>query len=59
MDGTPSATTTGCGNDGGLWTPDLKKNEWLIDIDLMVKFSAANKLLKQRRTLPGAALFIR
>jgi hypothetical protein len=38
MDGTPSATTTGCGNDGGLWTPDLKKNEWLLDIDLMVKF---------------------
>ena len=37
-DGTPSATTTGCGNDGGLWTPNLKKNEMLIDIDLMVKF---------------------
>ena len=38
MDGTPSSTSTGCGNDGGLWTPDLKKNEWLMDIDLMVKF---------------------
>lgn len=38
MDGTPSATATGCGNDGGLWTPNLKKNEMLIDIDLMVKF---------------------
>jgi len=38
MDGTPSATTTGCGADGGVWYPNLQKREWLIDIDLMVKF---------------------
>jgi hypothetical protein len=38
MDGTPSVTATGCGNDGGLWSPDLRKREWLIDIDVLVKF---------------------
>ena len=38
MDGTPSLTATGCGNDGGLWNPNLQKREWLMDIDLMVKF---------------------
>lgn len=38
MDGTPSLTATGCGNDGGLWTPDLRKREFLLDIDLLVKF---------------------
>jgi len=37
-DGTPSATTTGCVNDGGLWSPNLKKNEVLIDVDPRVKF---------------------
>jgi hypothetical protein len=37
-DGTPSATVNGCGNDGGTWFPNLQKREWLIDIDLMVKF---------------------
>jgi hypothetical protein len=26
------------GGHGGLWTPDLRRNESLIDIDLMVKF---------------------
>ncbi|MBV8729213.1 MAG: outer membrane beta-barrel protein [Acidobacteriia bacterium] len=38
MDGAPSVTPTGCGNDGGLWTPNLRKREFLIDIDLLVKF---------------------
>jgi hypothetical protein len=38
MDGTPSLTATGCGNDGGLWTPNLRKREFLVDIDLLVKF---------------------
>jgi hypothetical protein len=38
MDGTPSAAINGCGNDGGTWFPDLRRDESLIDIDLMVKF---------------------
>jgi hypothetical protein len=42
MDGTASGSTTLssglCGNDGGVWFPDLRKQEWLIDADLMVKF---------------------
>ncbi len=38
LDGTPSATINGCGNDGGTWFPDLRKNEFLIDFDIMVKF---------------------
>jgi hypothetical protein len=36
-DGTPSATTTGCGNDGGLWQPDLRKQERRWIFSLMVK----------------------
>ena len=36
-DGTPSATTTGCGNDGGLWRPDLVKQERRWIFSLMVK----------------------
>jgi hypothetical protein len=27
-----------CANDGGVWHPDLRKDEVLLDIDLMVKF---------------------
>jgi hypothetical protein len=38
MDGTSAAYNTGCGSDGGLWTPDMRRDEQLIDIDLMVKF---------------------
>jgi hypothetical protein len=37
-DGTPTASMTGCGNDGGLWYPNLVKTEFLIDFDIMVKF---------------------
>jgi hypothetical protein len=37
MDGTPSPTSTGCGNDGGLWTPDLVKQERRWIFALMVK----------------------
>jgi hypothetical protein len=38
MDGTSATFNTGCGNDGGLWRPDLRRDEQLIDVDLMVKF---------------------
>ncbi len=41
MDGTAAGTslTAGsCSGNGGVWYPDLKKNEVLFDIDLMVKF---------------------
>jgi hypothetical protein len=38
MDNTPSATPTGCGADGGLWTPDLRKDEPSIRMAIMVKF---------------------
>lgn len=39
MDGSPSPTARGCApGSGGLWSPDLRRNEQLIDIDLMVKF---------------------
>jgi hypothetical protein len=38
MNGSPSATIGGCSGNGGLWSPDLRKNQGLIDIDLMVKF---------------------
>jgi hypothetical protein len=27
-----------CANDGGVWHPDLRKDEVLLDIDLMIKF---------------------
>ncbi|HEY6341817.1 MAG TPA: outer membrane beta-barrel protein, partial [Bryobacteraceae bacterium] len=37
MDGTPSLTATGCGNDGGLWNPDLRKQERRWIFALMVK----------------------
>jgi hypothetical protein len=36
-DGAPSATANGCGNDGGLWTPDLRKQERRFIFALMVK----------------------
>jgi Putative beta-barrel porin-2, OmpL-like. bbp2/Carboxypeptidase regulatory-like domain len=36
--GTPSPTINGCGANGGTWFPDLRKDEFLIDIDIMVKF---------------------
>ncbi len=38
MDGTPSATINGCGNDGGTFFPDLRRDEQFVDFDLMVKF---------------------
>jgi hypothetical protein len=39
-DGTPSLTngSGACVNDGGVWYPDLRKNEFFIDLDIMVKF---------------------
>jgi len=36
-DGVPSATTTGCGGDGGLWTPDLRKGQAMLSLSVMVK----------------------
>ena len=36
MDGTPSASAGGCGNDGGLWSPDLRKQERRWTFALMV-----------------------
>lgn len=42
MDGTASGattlTSTTCANDGGVWHPDLRRDEILFDVDLMVKF---------------------
>jgi hypothetical protein len=38
MNGSPSMTVAGCATNGGLWSPNLRKREWLLDIDLMVKF---------------------
>ena len=38
MDGTPSATINGCGNNGGTFFPDLRRDEQFVDFDLMVKF---------------------
>jgi Putative beta-barrel porin-2, OmpL-like. bbp2 len=38
MDNTPSATATGCGANGGLWTPDLRKDEPSLRMAIMVKF---------------------
>jgi hypothetical protein len=42
MDGTASGSTSLapglCSNDGGVWFPDLRRDEVLFDIDLMVKF---------------------
>jgi hypothetical protein len=37
-DGTASALINGCGANGGTWFPDLRKDEQLFDMDLMVKF---------------------
>ncbi len=36
--GSPSATIGGCSGNGGLWRPDLRRDEGLINLDLMVKF---------------------
>ncbi len=33
-----SAATTACAPNGGVWFPDLRRDEVLFDIDLMVKF---------------------
>jgi hypothetical protein len=38
MNGSPSLTTAGCNGNGGVWHPDLRKNENLIDMDILVKF---------------------
>jgi hypothetical protein len=38
MDNTPDPTGTGCGSHGGLWTPDLRKDEPSIRMAVMVKF---------------------
>ena len=44
MNGNPSgqtvlsAATASCGGNGGVWFPDLRRDEVLFDIDLMVKF---------------------
>jgi hypothetical protein len=37
MNGTPSLSGD-CTGNGGLWWPDLRKNENLIDLDILVKF---------------------
>jgi hypothetical protein len=38
MNGSPSPTIAGCNGNGGVWYPDLRKNENLIDMDILVKF---------------------
>ena len=38
MDNTPSPTADGCSENGGLWTPDLRKNEASLRMAIMVKF---------------------
>ena len=38
MDNTPDPTGTGCDSHGGLWTPDLRKDEPSIRMAVMVKF---------------------
>jgi len=38
MNGSPASTIAGCAANAGLWTPDLRRNENLIDIDILVKF---------------------
>ena len=38
MDNAPSPTATGCGADGGLWTPDLRRDEPSLRMAIMVKF---------------------
>jgi hypothetical protein len=37
MDNTPSSTGS-CAAEGGLWTPDLRKNEPSLRMAIMVKF---------------------
>ena len=38
MNGSPSLTLTGCSGNGGVWYPDLRRSENLIDMDILVKF---------------------
>ena len=38
MNGSPSPNISGCNGNGGVWYPDLRKNENLIDMDILVKF---------------------
>ncbi len=38
MNGSPSSAISGCAGNGGLWSPDLRKDENLIDLDILVKF---------------------
>ncbi|HEY3975294.1 MAG TPA: outer membrane beta-barrel protein [Candidatus Sulfotelmatobacter sp.] len=38
MDNTPSTTAAGCGNNGGLWTPNLVRDEPSFRTAIMVKF---------------------
>jgi hypothetical protein len=38
MNGAPSLTVAGCSTNGGLWSPDLRRREFLLDIDLLIKF---------------------
>jgi hypothetical protein len=38
MNGNPALTIAGCKVNGGVWYPDLRKNENLIDMDILVKF---------------------
>jgi hypothetical protein len=37
-DGAASATTSGCGSDGGLWSPDLRKGQALLMMAFLIKF---------------------
>jgi hypothetical protein len=38
MNGAPSPTIAGCAGNGGLWLPDLRRREILINVALLVKF---------------------
>jgi len=38
MNGSPSLTIAGCSSNGGVWYPDLRRVESLIDLDILVKF---------------------
>jgi hypothetical protein len=38
MNGSASSTLSGCNGNGGVWYPDLRKNETLFDMDILVKF---------------------
>ena len=38
MNGSPSLTPAGCNGNGGVWYPDLRRSENLIDMDILVKF---------------------